>query len=431
MKLKASRYNVDTQLDDQNVIYNMISNKYVLYDPLEKDYVDKLLNNLNKEAYEIREAEMIKKFVINGIVIDDEVDEIDKVSHTVNKMKYQDRIFFLTILPTWDCNFRCPYCFEERNELRMDDETIENIIEYVKKIAKKVKELRIVWFGGEPMLEYESIKRMTNEFKKACKEEGCNYCGQMVTNGYLLSDENIDELEDLGITSMQITVDGDKEFHNKRRPLENGEGTFEKVLDSIIKVATKNIMVMLRMNVDEENIDSISKLLDRIPKDIRKNIRVSIVNTFQNEKKINPFYQLKAAIDKGYIYKTAFSNNTFGCLQSYTSSLNIHPDGRITVCEFAAQKGLYFGKIEKHGRLNITNNSELLKFRYSSPLKNDNCRECNLLPQCLGACPLKLYENKNKCMAKKQLNEMEIDDAINLDIYYDLKHNLVQDVNIL
>lgn len=430
MNLKVSKYNMNMLLDNKNAIYNMVSSKYVLYDSLEKDYVDKLLNNLNKDTYEIREAEIIKKLFKNGIVVDDELDEVKKVSYIINKSKYQDRNFYLTISPTLDCNFRCPYCCEERREVSMNDETIENVIEYVKVIAKKVKRLNVSWFGGEPMLEYETIKRFTKNFQEICKTEGCDCKAKMTSNGYLFSDERIDELKDLGIESIQITVDGDEEHHDKSRPLENGEGTFKKVLDSVIKIAAKNIQVIFRINIDENNINSIPKLLDMIPQENRKNIQVSIVNIFQNEKKISEFNLLKAAIDKGF-RKGKTSSISFACEAVLTNSLSIQPDGRISACQNAAEKGFYFGRIEKHGKLNITNNSELLKFRYTSPVESKRCITCKLLPLCTGSCPLALYKHKDECVTKKRFGGMNFEDIAKLHIYYDSKYNHVQEVNVL
>ena len=60
------------------------------------------------------------------------------------KMDYFMEVFshqklLLTIAPTSDCNFNCPYCFEEnKRPIRMSDAVIENIILYIKEIIKKL-----------------------------------------------------------------------------------------------------------------------------------------------------------------------------------------------------------------------------------------------------------------------------------------------------
>jgi len=349
--MKLSKYNAELRFNDKYLIYNTLSSKYALYHPSQKDYMEQLLNNLNKDTYEIEEAEIIRKLAKNGIVVQDDIDEFEKVSYFINKTKYQDRFFNLVIVPTLDCNFRCRYCYEEHKKMNMDAETIENLTEYVKTLSKKIKTLYVSWFGGEPLLEYETIKRLTQNFQEICRNEGCHYYAKMISNGYLFSDDRIDELEGLGIKTIQVTLDGDRENHNKIRPLENGSGTFDEVFNNLIKIAKKDIEIVLRINLDEENNASIPTLLDKIPEDHRKNMEVSISNLFQKEEKINPFDRFKEAIDRGY--KFGYTSNTYiKCEATFINSMMVQPDGRVTSCQTAAENGLYFGQIEKYGQLN-------------------------------------------------------------------------------
>ena len=43
----------------------------------------------------------------------------------------------LVILPTEDCNFRCPYCYEEHRKSVINRETINSIYKYIEKELKK------------------------------------------------------------------------------------------------------------------------------------------------------------------------------------------------------------------------------------------------------------------------------------------------------
>ncbi|WP_432403368.1 radical SAM protein [Wukongibacter sp. M2B1] len=429
--MKLSNYNRELIFSDkQHAIYNTLSSKYILYSPSQREFLDSLLNKLNKDVYEIEEGEALKKFIENGMIVHDDIDELEKVSYLMNKTKYQDRIFFLVIVPTLNCNFRCSYCYEERKDLRMNDQIIENIVDYVRKVSKKIKMLHIAWFGGEPMLEYETIKKLTKRFQEICDNEGCNYNAKMTSNGYLFTEERINELEDLGIKSIQITLDGEKEYHNKSRPLKDGSGTFDKILDNINKIAEKNIQISLRINLDKENKDSIPMLLERIPEEKRKNIEVSISNVFQNKKKENQFALYKTAIDKGYRFSQT-KNSYSICQASFTNSFTVQPDGKITSCQMASEKGLHFGTIEKNGELNITNGSSFTKSKYLTALSNEKCRECYLLPKCIGGCHLGQYENNSVCITKKRFDGMNFEDLARLHIYHDLANDLVKEANVL
>ncbi|HBA05093.1 MAG TPA: hypothetical protein DCW51_14800 [Clostridium sp.] len=95
-----------------------------------------------------------------------------------------------------------------------------------------------------------------------------------------------------------------------------------------------------------------------------------------------------------------------------------------------AEKGFNFGSIGKAGKLFLKNESEFYKFRSTSALDNENCKTCNRLPLCLGGCYLKRYKDKNVCVAKHKIGK-DFWDIIRLEIYSDIKRNLVKELNII
>lgn len=427
--MKLSNYNIETKVEDNYVIYNTLSRKYVIYNDYEKENINELLKSLNQKRYELKDAEIIKKLMKNRIVINEEFDEFGLLSCLINKTKFTDKKMAIVIVPTRDCNFRCGYCFEDHKNIYMDQETMESLIRYVDDAAKKVKFLQIGWFGGEPMLEYDKIYRLSKSFQESCKKAGCKYQASITSNGYLFSENTIDELVELGITHMQITLDGDKECHNKSRPLSNGNGSFDRVLFNLIKILDKDIEVTLRINVYKDNIHSVPMLLEKIPIDKRRKVNVTILNLFQAKDKINQLELYKAAVDMGYKFNHV-SNTYEICEANLFNSFIVQPDGKVTGCQTFAEKGIYYGNLEMDGKMNINNSSEYIKIKYTSALNNENCTKCNLLPICMGGCVLQRYYDKDRCVGRK-FDGMSIEDIAKLHIYYDLKHNLVQDVNIL
>jgi len=427
--VKLSNYNLSLDMEGKFAIYNTISRQYVLFDGSKREYVNSLLKDLSKDKYEASEGELLIRFIKSGIIVDDNLNEFDKITYLFNKVKYQENRFVLIISPTLDCNFRCPYCFEERRDSYITDETIESLIELVKKVTKKVKILQVCWFGGEPMLEYEKIKNMTTIFKEICEREGCSYCSTMTTNGYLFTDEIIEQLEDLGIKKVQITLDGHREFHNKRRPLADGSGTFDRILENIIKISHKDVAVVLRINVDEENVQSIPALLDLFPEDSRKKMVVNICNIFQNKEKVKLTEYFKDAIDKGYQFRY-FRKNYEICESSFINSITVQPDGKITPCQMCFEKGLHFGKLKKDGSINISHSPEFYKFRSTSAIDNESCRKCNKFPLCLGGCYYKRYKNNNACIGT-DYGGIELEDIIKIEIYNDIAHGIVKEAEIV
>jgi radical SAM protein with 4Fe4S-binding SPASM domain len=82
------------------------------------------------------------------------------------------------------------------------------------------------FYGGEPLLGIESILNLYVKFKSV--KFIAEY--DIITNGYLLNDENIEKLSKLPITTFQITIDDDEYIHNKCL---NDVGIKEKCLFNI------------------------------------------------------------------------------------------------------------------------------------------------------------------------------------------------------
>ena len=102
-----------------------------------------------------------------------------------DKNKVRIRLFTTTA-----CNAKCPYCYEKgikTNSLNLNKQS--QFIEFVKSIASE-KILQIEWFGGEPLVNFDAIRNITNELNN----ESIKFSSSIVTNGALLNKEIIDFL---------------------------------------------------------------------------------------------------------------------------------------------------------------------------------------------------------------------------------------------
>ena len=59
----------------------------------------------------------------------------------------------------------------------------------------------------------------------------------IITNGLLLTPEVVDRLAPFGLNGVKITLDGDRDTHNRMRPLRGGQGTFDRIIENIRRVA--------------------------------------------------------------------------------------------------------------------------------------------------------------------------------------------------
>lgn len=158
---------------------------------------------------------------------------------------------------TYQCNFKCPYCYEQNNNKSTSILTTE--------MVDKVFELKhdqishIMFYGGEPFLpcNMDTIKYIIQ------KAPNSTYAA--ITNGYCL-DEFIDILKKVKVTFLQVTLDGDETIHNQTRVLKNGQPTFSKIIANIDKCLEENIPIKIRMNISSSNVDSCIKLREELIK---------------------------------------------------------------------------------------------------------------------------------------------------------------------
>lgn len=414
--MKLSNYNYQLKINDENdLLYNTLSRKYIVFNKEDKEKLSQIfdkLNEVNKDNINI-----MKELIKNGMLIDDDFDELEFLKFNERRDIFQDEKFELTINPTLNCNFRCIYCFEEHKKEFMSDEVESAILKYVSNVATKVKYLKVVWFGGEPLLEFDRISSLSFKIKNICDEKHCEFSASMVTNGYLLDGIKANKLKELNIKHIQVTLDGDKEYHDKQRPLANGEGTFDKIMENLINILNKGILVTLRINISESNVNNIQEIFNMIPKEKRGMVNVSIKNIFQNENKISTYNIYRNAIEKGYYYRELESRGPI-CSQNMKNSLTIEPDGRVTSCEIAGTEGVYIGKLDGEGKV-IIKNSILYKLKNTSAYDSEKCVSCIKLPICKGGCMYSRYKDKDYCVGLGA-DGLTLDEKIKLQYYNDL-----------
>jgi uncharacterized protein len=119
----------------------------------------------------------------------------------------------------------------------------------------------LTFFGGEPLLNLPVMYYLAERAHRAAAARNVPLRISIITNGLLLTGEIVDRLKPLGLQSVKITLDGDKAAHDRMRPLRGGQGTFERIIENIRRVAPK-IRINIGGNFDETSADSFTGLLD-------------------------------------------------------------------------------------------------------------------------------------------------------------------------
>lgn len=365
------------------------------------------------------------------IILDRQAEE-DNLTHHINEVltrRYSPSKMSLTIAVTRACNFDCVYCYEmNRPQVFMEEKVEDGIFEFVKQ-NKALQKLHVVWYGGEPLLNFGTIERLTRRFKSLDIE----YSAQIVTNGYLMTSEISSKFTELSIKTVQITLDGYPDIHNMRRPLKGGSPTFNRIIENTKHLLnnTADLELFIRTNVDKENIDGYPGFY------------TFLMDTFGNDPRIRPYegyvhdgierlhseknitdpdnrvdYMLKhhQACGEDYAFLPIRRYQT--CIANHNFSYLIDPEGDLYKCWMSFQDKKYkIGNVSSGTPFN-----SLMNARYlcgSDYIFSPRCRECSVLPICEGGCPMRRYLNKyewnnaDECFTyKKQSLRM-------LDVYYE------------
>ena len=144
---------------------------------------------------------------------------------------------------THACNLRCRYCFVHKEPETMTLNTAKDSVHFLVKNTKGVVVPSINFFGGEPMLCWDSIivplvKFIREELKVPFKLS-------MTTNGTLLNPERIDFMKRYNV-GILFSIDGDKATQDYNRPYADGNGSFDSLCD-LIPIVAKEFCPTFRM----------------------------------------------------------------------------------------------------------------------------------------------------------------------------------------
>lgn len=252
--MKQSRFNVIDKGNQPTLVYNSYSGAIVA---LDAEYEKALFANGANGP-----SEIVDNLMDAGLLVSDGLDEIEHLKEISSACRMQSKSLSFTIAPTLNCNFRCPYCYEDGKRYgSMSDQCVDQVIKHINGMAldNQADSLQIAWYGGEPLLAIETVEKIT----RGIRSDEILFNASMVTNGYFLDGKTAELLAKNGVTHVQVTVDGPPEIHNQRRCLPSGGDTFNRIIDNV-KRASAYFNVILRVNVDPTNGDQIDRLIDSL-----------------------------------------------------------------------------------------------------------------------------------------------------------------------
>jgi len=138
------------------------------------------------------------------------------------------------------CNFRCLHCFNMSGETWIVDEelTDEEVLKTLEDVRANLKPFNFCFCGGEPFLRFDLLRRALNLLSTSCPDLS------LVTNGSLVTEEKAKELVRVGLTRVQVSLDGATAGTHER--LRGFRGAFKRALaaiESFKKAGVREIQV--------------------------------------------------------------------------------------------------------------------------------------------------------------------------------------------
>jgi uncharacterized protein len=396
--MQWSKYNLwwETPAGDQ-LLYNSLSNTFAaletgLIEELAKIRQDPDAYDFSKNPALLVQLRRAKVLVAPG----EEQDLLNLIRLRRERLNHNPDIPGLILVPTLACNFRCTYCYQHhKRPVRMDDAVQAKLLEFIQRFRNPVF-LHLTWYGGEPLLEFDRICRITAQIKARAIPFGAS----LVTNGYLLDEACICKLEDLKITHIQVTIDGPEEIHNRRRPHAiQGEsyGVIMANLDRLLRRWPGRLN--LQVNVDRSNLEQFVQVRRQLRQRFAGRNFGVYARAVADGPRRNPEAQYEcstAELDDFFLglYRATAdlgqelypSSRAFGCTATRRHAFVIGPAGEVyKCCHDVGNSDMEVGSIVSEQGWNLS-----LISRYmvgTDVFADETCRACFFLPVCSGGCP--------------------------------------------
>lgn len=157
---------------------------------------------------------------------------IDKFSKRVSAVKA------MCLHICHDCNLRCGYCFASGgtyNTARdyMSAEVGEKAVDFLIKNSGEIKNLEVDYFGGEPLMNLDVVKRITEYAKDEAAKAGKRFSFTMTTNCLLLNEETAAWLNG-EMDNVVLSIDGRESVHNAVRHTVSGRNAYPLILKNAL-----------------------------------------------------------------------------------------------------------------------------------------------------------------------------------------------------
>ena len=221
------------------------------------------------ERLDDEERQALATLTENGFLVSSREEERRGVEAFFRQVRENTSELRVTVLTTLQCNFACDYCFQgdhgdyNKTASKMSLDTAARVVRWIENQMDTTRPERFVltFFGGEPLLNLPVLYYLAERLWSLTQRRGITMLINVITNGLLLTPEVVDRLQPFGLNGFKITLDGDRDTHNRMRPLRGGQGTFDRIIANLRRIAGR-CQISIGGNFDESSVDSYPALLE-------------------------------------------------------------------------------------------------------------------------------------------------------------------------
>lgn len=315
------------------------------------------------------------------------------------------------------CNLNCSYCFASQGKYHgeralMSFEVGKQALDFLMENSGTRHNLEVDFFGGEPLMNWDVVKKLVAYARSVEKERGKNFRFTLTTNGVLIDDDVID-FANKEMSNVVLSLDGRKEIHDATRVDYRGNGSYDKIVPKFQKLVasrggkgyymrgtfthqnpdfTKDVFHMADLGFTELSMEPVVCAADDpmalTPEDIeivKEQYEILAKDMIRREKEGKPitFYHYMIDLTEGpCIYK-----RISGC-GSGTEYMAVTPWGDLYPChQFVGEEAYKLGDIWN----GVTNDALREEFRACNAYARPECKDCWAKLYCSGGCAANAY----------------------------------------
>lgn len=390
-----------------------------MFEPVFFTYKEK--QNLAKENFHFFTKQQIRQLKTRGIIVNDYSQ--DKLAfnslkdYVENEIK--EKISLMYIIGNNNCNMACKYCFigelNNSNPIYMDKKTLElALYKFNKHLEEKnLKKGIIVFYGGEPLLNFDLIRHAV----KTIKTNKYRIQISLVSNGLLLTEKIAKFIKNNNI-GIGISIDGPKNLNDLNRIIyKTNEGTYDIVMSKIKLFQKLKIPFGLSITINDYALDNPLEYLEWLKNTNVKEITYNLMHynnkndnwkeyyakianfLYHSKQYLKQFNVNEGRIKRKYdaFYKREFKYSDCGAIGA--NQIALKPNGDITICHGLWNCKEKLGNITKIDFNDIFKTSMYKNWNQNITLNKKVCIRCPYIYMCGGGCAMeskKLFGKEKK-----------------------------------